>query len=147
MCWPPCLAARFAKSQGSQSAPFYGRTENGDSSCDLFDCPSWKSLEVTWLVATQIFFMFIPKIGEDDSHFDEHIFERGLVKNHQLVTQTPWRCTMDPAKNEDPWRSFLSKDSQIHSLIQLHPPQVAFLEAAQKYSRSPTKSRIGSNIP
>ena len=88
MCWP-LVSARFAKKPGQPKCTLiYGRTENGDSSCDLFDCPSWKSLEVTWLVATQIFFMFIPKIGEDDSHFDEHIFERGWF-NHQLVTPTP----------------------------------------------------------
>ena len=29
-----------------------------------------------WVVATQRFFIFTPKIGED-SHFDEHIFQRG----------------------------------------------------------------------
>ena len=33
------------------------------------------------MVATQIFFMFTPKIGKD-SHFDEHIFQRGWF-NHQ----------------------------------------------------------------
>ena len=32
-------------------------------------------------MATQIFFMFTPKIGKD-SHFDEHIFQRGWF-NHQ----------------------------------------------------------------
>ena len=33
------------------------------------------------MVATQIFFIFTPKIGED-SHFDEHIFQMGWF-NHQ----------------------------------------------------------------
>jgi len=30
-----------------------------------------------------IFGIFTPKIGEDDSHFDEHMFQRGWF-NHQL---------------------------------------------------------------
>ena len=36
-----------------------------------------------WVVATQTFFIFTPKIGED-FQFDEHIFQRGWF-NHQLV--------------------------------------------------------------
>ena len=35
-----------------------------------------------WVVATQIFLEFSPLFGED-SHFDEHIFQRGWF-NHQL---------------------------------------------------------------
>ena len=35
-----------------------------------------------WLVVSNIFGIFTPKIGED-SHFDEHIFQRGWC-NHQL---------------------------------------------------------------
>ena len=38
----------------------------------------------SWVVATQIFFMFNPKIWEDDSQFDEHIFQMGWF-NHHLV--------------------------------------------------------------
>jgi len=34
-------------------------------------------------VAIQIFFIFTPTWGKDDQ-FDEHIFQMGLVKNHQL---------------------------------------------------------------
>jgi len=36
-----------------------------------------------WVMATQIFYMFIPKIGED-VQFDEHIFQMGWF-NHQPV--------------------------------------------------------------
>ena len=42
-------------------------------------------LMYSWVVATQIFFwLFIPNPGEDDSHFDTHIFPLGWF-NHQLV--------------------------------------------------------------
>ena len=40
---------------------------------------------ITWVVATQTFFMFTPKIGEDDPIWLEHIFQMGWF-NHQLVT-------------------------------------------------------------
>ena len=33
------------------------------------------------------FFMFIPKFGEDDTHFDEHIFQMGWF-NHQPVIKS-----------------------------------------------------------
>ena len=34
------------------------------------------------VVATQIFFaIFIPKIGEDESNFNDHIFQLGWEKN------------------------------------------------------------------
>jgi len=40
-----------------------------------------------WVVATQIFLFFTPKIGED-VQFDEHIFQRGWF-NHQLDVIQP----------------------------------------------------------
>ena len=40
------------------------------------------SLHDNWAVATQIFFIFIPDVGED-SHFDAHIFQMGWF-HHQL---------------------------------------------------------------
>ena len=42
---------------------------------------------LNWVVATQIFFIFTPKLGEM-IQFDEHIFQRGWF-NHQLV-QMGW---------------------------------------------------------
>ena len=39
-------------------------------------------------MATQICFMFIPKLGEDGTQFDDHIFQRGYW-NHQLVKVYP----------------------------------------------------------
>ena len=36
------------------------------------------------MVATRIFFVFTPNLGEDDYQFDEHIFQRGWF-NHQPV--------------------------------------------------------------
>ena len=37
------------------------------------------------VVATQMtFFIFTPKIGEDEPQFDKHIFQMGLKLNHQL---------------------------------------------------------------
>ena len=41
--------------------------------------------EVVWDVATQIF-VFSPRNIGEDSHFDEHIFQRGWF-NQQLVNQ------------------------------------------------------------
>ena len=35
------------------------------------------------MVATQICFIFTPKLGKDEPHFDEHIFQMGWF-NHQL---------------------------------------------------------------
>ena len=43
---------------------------------------------ICWLVATQIFFFFTPNLGED-SHFDEHIFQRGWF-NHHVVIKVIW---------------------------------------------------------
>ena len=41
---------------------------------------------IIWVVATQRFYMFTPKIGEM-IQFDEHIFQMGW--NHQLVILYP----------------------------------------------------------
>ena len=58
-----------------------------DVSANLVLCflPCWSLLFARcWF---QIFFIFIPNLGED-SHFDEHIFQRGWF-NHQLVNVWP----------------------------------------------------------
>ena len=41
------------------------------------------------MVATQIFFMFIPKIGEDEPILANNMFSDGLELNHQLDSQPP----------------------------------------------------------
>ena len=41
-------------------------------------------------------FVFTPKyLGKMFTHFDEHIFSDGLVKNHQLEKGLEWRETCD----------------------------------------------------
>ncbi len=39
---------------------------------------------VDWVVGWKIFFEFSSLFGEDEPHFDEHIFQMG-GENHQLV--------------------------------------------------------------
>jgi len=46
---------------------------------------------VFWVVATQIFFIFIPILGEM-IQFDEQIFQMGWF-NHQAVLKTSKSCT------------------------------------------------------
>ncbi len=50
--------------------------------CDSFESCFFGS-PFFWVVATQIFFIFTPILGEM-IQFDEHIFQRGWF-NHQLV--------------------------------------------------------------
>ena len=55
----------------------------------------WDSVTQTksWVVATPIFLMFTPKLGEDEPILT-HIFQRGLKPwNHQLESNHPWLVT------------------------------------------------------
>ena len=76
-----------------------------------------------WVVATQIFVIFTPKIGED-VQFDEHIFQMGCF-NHQPVQLLPlfFRCTdkNDEIVHCDALLGYLETTSSWHSFATLHP--------------------------
>ena len=74
------------------------------SMCDIF-----------WVVATQIFFIFTPKIGED-FQFDEHIFQTGW--NHQLwfwMFELIWVLRLFFEESETCWFLFSPKTIDIKS--------------------------------
>ena len=78
----------------------------------------WKKLsmcDIFWVVATQIFFIFTPKIGED-FQFDEHIFQTGW--NHQLwfwMFELIWVLRLFFEESETCWFLFSPKTIDIKS--------------------------------
>ena len=70
-----------------------------------FTQPNHFHPSITWAVATQIFFIFTPKIGEDEPNFDEHIFQRGW--NHQLVTLPETHRSSSHLLKWDFWKGIL----------------------------------------
>ena len=80
-----------------------------------------------WVVAAQIFFMFIPKLGEDETILT-HMFQRGWF-NHQLGMDLESGCSFHvvdrkrlPGSDKSPgstqiFKAFVSKEIAFEFLV------------------------------